>query len=111
MPLPRYSVALRGGECVHYFLRICPLVLKALIRVMTWVPGMLAEVRSQAVAGFTDGDFDDRSEQICLRRQSVPLKQLRCTNSLRTQQTCSGKPGFIHKVTAYAADMRYYMDS
>ena len=26
-----------------------------------------AEVRSQAVAGFTDGDFDDRSEQICLR--------------------------------------------
>jgi len=33
-----------------------------LIRVVTWVPGMLAEVRSQAVAGFTDGDFDARIE-------------------------------------------------
>ena len=76
MPLPRNSVALRGGECVHYFLRICPLVLKAvpgqgieLIRVMTWVPGMLAEVRSQAVAGFTgfdSGVLDDRSDLLCL---------------------------------------------
>ena len=66
MPLSRNSVALRGGECVHSFLRICPLVLKAvpgqgieLIRVVTWVPGMLAEVRSQAVAGITDGDVND----------------------------------------------------
>ncbi len=26
---------------------------------MTWVPGILAEVRSQAVAGITDGHVND----------------------------------------------------
>ena len=65
-----------GVSVCIIFLRICPLVLKAvpgqgieLIRVMTWVPGMLAEVRSQAVAGFTgfdSGVLDDRSDLLCL---------------------------------------------
>ena len=74
-----------------------------LIRVMTWVPGMLAEVRSQAVAGFTDFDsdvLDDRSDLLCPLSRYVPVKPVLFTSLLRAQQTCSTKPIMIHKFTA-----------
>jgi len=39
-------------------------------------------------------------QSYCVRSKHVPVKLDSFTKLLRTQQTCSGKAGFVHKVTA-----------
>ena len=45
------------------------------------------------------------AQDYCVRSKYVPVQLVLFTRLLRTQQICSGAAGFIHKITAYAADM------
>jgi len=42
---------------------------------------------------------------VCVRSKHVPVKTILFTKLLCTQQMCSCKGDFIHRFTAYAADM------
>ena len=42
---------------------------------------------------------------VCVRSVNVPAKAILFTKLLRTQQMCSCKGDFIHKFTAYAANV------
>jgi len=45
------------------------------------------------------------AQDYCVRSRYVPVKSVLFTRLLRAQQICSGTVGFIHKITAHAADM------
>ena len=45
------------------------------------------------------------AQDYCVRSKYVPVQLVLFTRLLRTQQICSGAAGFIHKITASAADM------